>query len=109
MAFANPPPESGPALVTASVEWDDAKNKYVGTVRLQRERWEGTCLPRTDLPANANRPGLAAWVAGPNKETLRVAVAWQKTTTEESGELLLWGRRSRKASRRSRIRASTPR
>ena len=89
LAFANPAPASGPALVTAGVEWDDDKKQDSGVVRAFNvsdgaELGFQAGLPTTDIP-----PGLAAWAVGADKR-LRVAVSWQKAKVEDGGELLIW-------------------
>ena len=45
---------------------------------------------RTDLPATADRPGLAIWHSGPKTTQIRVAVAWPEKEATKPSYLRVW-------------------
>lgn len=89
LAFSDPSPADGPALVAAGFEWD-ANARQVGTVRVfdvntGKELGE----PRRDFPTSPTPPGLGAWATAGGKD-LRVAVAWEPAEEGKRGNLVLW-------------------
>ncbi len=89
LAFANPAPATGAALIAAGIEWD-ADDKKFGTVRVFDVATGKETDFRRDFPATTTPPGLAAWAVGPGGKRLRVAVAWEKGEAKKSEELLVW-------------------
>lgn len=88
VAFANPAPAGGHALVTAGIEWDD-KGREFGSVRVfdvttGKEIGE----PRRDFPTTTTPPGLGAWAVG--EKGLRVAVAWERGEKGKGEQLVVW-------------------
>src|SRR5262249_12199762 len=88
LAFANPSPASGPALVTAGIEWNE-KGEYFGAVRVFDVATGKELAARTDLPSGTIPPGLAAHATGADRKGLRVVVNWT-TGKPEAGKLLVW-------------------
>jgi hypothetical protein len=86
LAFANPTPASGPALVTAGIEQDGDKD--VGVVRVFDVATGKKIDGRSGFPTTEVPPGLAAWAAG---KSLRVAVAWETGNRQANGgRLVVW-------------------
>ncbi len=88
LAFADPAPASGAALVTTGVEWTE-QGEYFGALRVFDVASGKELASRTvGLPNSPLPPAVAAWGTADNKG-LRVAVAWD-ADDNQAGKLLVW-------------------
>jgi WD40 repeat protein len=91
LAFVQQPPRQAPLLVSAGRDWEEPAQHYTGAVRLWDLTTGTSRADRSDLPDPENRfPGLAAWRAGPARDQIRVALAWDDGTYFKAGKLRFW-------------------
>jgi WD40 repeat protein len=88
LAFA--PASNGKPLLLVSAASERSGARHFGGLRL----WDVTAgkvlAERTDLPATADRPGLAVWHSGPETTQVRVAVAWPEEDAAKPSYLRVW-------------------
>ncbi len=89
LAFADPSPKDGPALVSAGLERGEG-GKPVGVLRVWDVAAGKEIAVRSGLPGTPTRPGLAVWSTDGGKKALRVAVAWPETDPKTTGDLRVW-------------------
>lgn len=89
LAFADPSPESGPVLVSASIEAvsKDPRRERVGVVRVWDVAKASEIAARSGFPGTPTRPALAAWA---EKDGIRTAISWSNPNPATPGSMVLW-------------------